>query len=113
MPATTPSHPRYPLGASLMFTSDGQTYPGNVQDLSASGLSFWAEVDLPPGEDLTLALTLTVGANQAKVTSRGIVRWKQSAPSGLFRYGTAFSDLSPAQRNILAEFLGVAGRAKD
>ena len=42
-------HPRFPLGATLMFTYSGQLYPGNVHDLGKGGLSFWAEVDMPEG----------------------------------------------------------------
>jgi PilZ domain len=104
------STPRYPLGAKLMFTSAGQLYPGHVQDLGKGGLSFWAEVDLPVGESLTLTLTLIVGNAQATLTSRGLIRWKQTPEPGRFHYGTLFCDLNPAQFNVLAEFLGGTGQ---
>jgi hypothetical protein len=103
------AHPRYPLGATLLFTYTGQRYAGNVNDLGKGGLSFWAEVDMPIGESLTLTITLIVGAAQAKLTSRGTIRWKQSGEAGLVRYGAAFDQLNAAQLAILAEFLGGTG----
>jgi hypothetical protein len=108
-PSERRSHPRYPLGAMLNFTYSDNLYPGNVHDLGKGGLSFWAEADMPEGESLTLTLTLIVGAAQAKITNRGVIRWKQAAEPGLFRYGVAFSPLNPAQLTILAEFLGGTG----
>ena len=102
-------HPRYPQAAALLFNYDGQIYPGNVNDLGKGGLSFWAEVDLPVAEPLPLMLTLTVGNAQAKMTCLGLVRWKQTAQPELFRYGAAFSGLTPAQLSVLAEFLGGTG----
>jgi hypothetical protein len=103
------NHPRYPLGAMLNFTYSEKLYPGNVHDLGKGGLSFWAEPDMSVGESLTLTLTLIVGAAQAKITSRGVIRWKQTAEPALFRYGVAFNPLNPAQLTILAEFLGGTG----
>ena len=103
------AHPRYPLGAILMFTYAEHVHPGNVHDLGKGGLSFWAEVDMPVRESLTLTLTLIVGAAQAKLTNRGVIRWKQTVEAGKFRYGAAFSRLNPAQLKVLAEFLGGTG----
>jgi hypothetical protein len=108
-PSERRSHPRYPLGATLMFTYTEQLHPGSVHDLGKGGLSFWAEVDMPAGENLAMTLTLIVGEAQAKLNSRGVIRWKQAADAGLFRYGVAFSGLNPAQLKVLAEFLGGTG----
>ena len=107
--ASIPSADRYPLGVSLLFTYTEQNYPGNVQALGKGGLSFWAEVDMPVGESLTLTLTLVVGAAQAKLTNRGVIRWKQTPSPALFQYGANFSELNPAQLKVLAEFLGGTG----
>ena len=38
-----------------------------------------------------------------------MIRWKQTAEGGLYRYGTAFGALNPAQLKVLAEFLGGTG----
>lgn len=104
------AHPRFPLGATLMYTHAGEAYPGNVHDLGKGGLSFGAEGDMPVGETLTLTVTLIVGNAQAKLTSRGTICWKQPAQAGLFRYGVAFSRLNSAQLKVLAEFLGGTGQ---
>lgn len=103
------AHPRYPLEAALTFTYAGQTYPGAVHDLSKGGLSFWCNAEMPAGASLTLFLTLTVGKAQAALTSQGLICWQQSDPDGPIRYGVAFSELNPAQLNVLAEFLGGTG----
>jgi hypothetical protein len=103
------AHPRYPLGAMLTFTYTEQVHPGSVHDLGKGGLSFWAERDMPVGENLILALTLIVGEAQAKLTCRGVIRWRQAAEDNLFRYGVAFSGLNLAQLRVLTEFLGGTG----
>jgi hypothetical protein len=104
------AHPRYPLGATLTFTYTGQLRPGSVHDLGKGGLSFWAEGDMPVGENLILTLTLIVGETQAKLSCRGEIRWKQPAEDNLFRYGLAFGALNPAQLTVLTEFLGGTGK---
>jgi hypothetical protein len=111
--ALIPSADRYPLGVSLRFTYTEQNYPGNVHALGKGGLSFWAEVDMPVGESLTFTLTLVVGAAQAKLTNRGVIRWKQIPAPALFQYGATFSALNPAQLKVLAEFLGGTGVPPD
>jgi len=103
------AHPRYPLGATLIFTYTGQPHPGSVHDLGKGGLSFWAETDMPVDETLLLTLTLIVGEAQATVNCRGVIRWKQTTDDRLFRYGVAFSGLNPAQLKVMAEFLGGTG----
>ena len=109
IPAERRVHPRYPLGATVIYSYGGQIYPGNVQDLGKGGISFWGEIDMPVGESLTLTLTLIVGTAQARLTCRGVVRWKQAPQPGLFRYGAAFGSLNDAQTAVLAEFLGGTG----
>ena len=104
------AHPRYPLGVAVTFTYTGQLHPGSVHDLGKGGLSFWAERDMPVGENLNLTLTLIVGEAQAKMTCHGVIRWKQPADENLFRYGLAFSTLNPAQLTVLTEFLGGTGK---
>jgi len=103
------AHPRYPLGATVTFTYTGQLHPGSVHDLGKGGLSFWAERDMPVGENLVLTITLIVGEAQAKLTCRGVIRWRQLSEDHLFRYGVAFSGLNPAQLKVLTEFLGGTG----
>ncbi len=104
------AHPRYPLGATLSFTYTGQLHPGSVHDLGKGGLSFWAEGDMPVGENLIVTLTLIVGEAQATMTCRGVIRWKQPVEENLFRYGLAFGAMNPGQLKVLTEFLGGTGK---
>lgn len=77
---------RYPCKARFFAAGAAQTFRGEVQDVSDTGLSMVTNVSLAKGKDLHIEFELPTGRVEAVVE----VRWMKTREDGMNELGLRF-----------------------